>query len=971
MTERSHTRGLGRLLTALALIAAIAVPVTALAATGSGGSGAAGTADGTSGLLTTWEKPSKADLTEPFPENGLGSTYFRIPSIVRVSDNVLVASADARWGTTLDSPGNIDDVVSVSTDGGATWNLQTVDRFLDVKDATNDWGGITWPGRPSTNGVKDMNASYIDPSMLVASDGSLYRVVDVMPANVGNVTRNGSSTSFGTMGTASTGFDAEGHLLLSKGSAGAVASTDANQYTYYVATDGTVTAKVDGADRRLSPIRAKADDADQGFYVDAEFNLYQATTADGATTYTPVEVDQYDNGTGTTTSGAKVQANIFYAQSEWKVYPTSYLGMRKGRVQGNTVVWEDMRLLSNVKVNGEGFLGTGAGLGIAITKKAGGERLLFPVYHVVNGALRTSVIYSDDGGQTWNRSADIQGQQTSESQIVQLSDGNLRLYSRSRTSQIQVATSTTDGTSWGNAAPDAQLPGVTDNNVSFINIEGSVTDQDGNTYGNLVMGSYGFSSRQQGTNTAGRWGGILRLGSMAADGTVTWLTPAAFVNPSYPLNEQYSYSSLVQIDGEKIGHLWETQNDANRVYAGRIRYDEVKLTELLQKATGKTWTYTPGSFTVTFDADNGTAATTQRVKNGGKATQPAQPTKTGYTFAGWFKDGSATAWSFDTDTVGEALTLKARWTANTYTLTFDGNADAVDPAQGVPGAITGTYGDALKEPTAPTRPGYTFTGWYTVKDPAQQGAASKFDWGKPVEGAKTLYAGWKIRSFTMSFDAAGGTETYAPQSVVYRELASDPGTPTRSGYIFAGWFNGTTRWVFGEYGMPAEDVRLTAHWTAEKHTVTVSLNYPGAPAAETLTVNHDGTLARPRDPQRAGYTFGGWYADKELTQVFDFAAPVSGDVTLYAKWTKAGTGTTGTTPGTAPGSTPEGGSGTTAAGAQAVGTAGSKDSKKTGTAGTLPKSGDDAAPVLLGALAGAGSALIGIAALLRRRPAVR
>ena len=549
MTERSLTHGAGRLLTALALIAAIAVPVTALAATGVGSAGAAAAADGASGLLTTWDKPSKADLTEPFPEGGLGSTYFRIPSIVRVSDNVLVASADARWGTTLDSPGNIDDVVSVSTDGGNTWTLQTVDRFLDVKDATSDWGGITWPGRPTTTGVKDMNASYIDPSMLVASDGSLYRVVDVMPANVGNVTRNGQSANFGTMGTASTGFDAEGHLLLSKGTKDAVASTDASEYTYYVATDAAVTVKVDGTERRLSPIRAKAGDTDQGFYMDAEFNLYEKTAAaDGAVTYKPVEVDQYDNGTGKTTSGTKVQGNIFYAQSEWKVYPTSYLGMRKGRVEGNKVVWDDMRLLANVKVNGEGFLGTGAGLGIAITKKAGGERLLFPVYHVVSGAMRTSVIYSDDGGQTWHRSADIMGQQTSESQIVQLPNGNLRLYSRSRTSQIQVAVSTTDGTSWGNAAPDAQLPGVTDNNVSFINIEGSVTDQDGTTYGNLVMGSYGFSSRQQGTNTVGRWGGILRLGSMASDGTVTWLTPAAYVNPSYPLNEQYSYSSLVQIE---------------------------------------------------------------------------------------------------------------------------------------------------------------------------------------------------------------------------------------------------------------------------------------------------------------------------------------------------------------------------------------------------------------------------------------
>ena len=384
----------------------------------------------------------------------------------------------------------------------------------------------------------------------------------------------------------------------------------------------------------------------------------------------------------------------------------------------------------------------------------------------------------------------------------------------------------------------------------------------------------------------------------------------------------------------------------------------------MQKATGKTWTYTPGSFTVTFDADNGTAATTQRVKNGGLATQPAQPAKTGYTFAGWFKDGSTTAWNFATDTVDEALTLKARWTANPYTLSFDGNGDAVDPAQGVPGSITGTYGDALKEPTAPTRSGYEFTGWYTVKEPAQQGAATAFDWTRPVEGVKTLYAGWRVRSYTMSFDAAGGAGSFPDQQVAYRGLAHDPGVPTRPGYSFAGWFNGATQWVFGEYGMPAEDIKLTARWTADEHTVTLSFNYPGAPAAETLTVNHDGTLARPKDPQRAGYTFAGWYADEALTREYDFTAPVSGDVTLYAKWTRADA----TAPGTTPGTAPEGGSGSTGGGAQAAGAA---DSKKAGTAVTLPKSGDAATPVVLGALAGAGSALIGIAALLRRRTALR
>lgn len=71
---------------------------------------------------------------------------------------------------------------------------------------------------------------------------------------------------------------------------------------------------------------------------------------------------------------------------------------------------------------------------------------------------------------------------------------------------------------------------------------------------------------------------------------------------------------------------------------------------------------------------------------------------------------------------------------------------------------------------------------------------------------------------------------------------------------------------------------------ATKHTVTFNSN--GGSAITPATVTDGMTAAKPVNPTREGYTFGGWYTDAELTNAYDFSRPVTGDITLYAKWTK-------------------------------------------------------------------------------------
>ena len=95
----------------------------------------------------------------------------------------------------------------------------------------------------------------------------------------------------------------------------------------------------------------------------------------------------------------------------------------------------------------------------------------------------------------------------------------------------------------------------------------------------------------------------------------------------------------------------------------------------------------------------------QVLPSGTLATRPDAPAATpGYTFGGWNK-ADGTAWDYASDKVTDNITLYAKWTANTYTITFDtAGGSEIAP-------ITQDYGTVITAPEAPTREGYTFTGW--------------------------------------------------------------------------------------------------------------------------------------------------------------------------------------------------------------------------------------------------------------------
>ena len=108
-----------------------------------------------------------------------------------------------------------------------------------------------------------------------------------------------------------------------------------------------------------------------------------------------------------------------------------------------------------------------------------------------------------------------------------------------------------------------------------------------------------------------------------------------------------------------------------------------------------------GAYTVTFQSEGGSEVASQ-IRANTPADQPADPTKEGYTFIGWYNGESE--WNFETPVTAD-LTLTAKWQINRYTITFDtAGGSEVAP-------ITQDYGTTITAPANPTKTGYTFAGW--------------------------------------------------------------------------------------------------------------------------------------------------------------------------------------------------------------------------------------------------------------------
>ncbi|MBQ4140175.1 MAG: InlB B-repeat-containing protein [Clostridia bacterium] len=297
------------------------------------------------------------------------------------------------------------------------------------------------------------------------------------------------------------------------------------------------------------------------------------------------------------------------------------------------------------------------------------------------------------------------------------------------------------------------------------------------------------------------------------------------------------------------------------------------------------------TYTVSYNANGGSGAPSAQTKTYGVnlTLSSTKPTRTGYTFQGWATSASATSASYSAGssyTSNSSTTLYAVWQINTYTVSYNANGGS-----GAPSAQTKTYGTALTlSSTKPTRTGYTFQGWATSSSATS--ASYSAGGSYTSNSGATLYAVWKINTYTVSYNANGGSGAPSAQTKTYGTALTLSSTkPTRTGYSFQGWATSASAtsasYSAGGSYTTNSAVTLYAVWKANIYTISYNANGgTGAPSAQTKTYGVNLTLSSTK-PTRAGYSFLGWATSASATSASYNAGGTytsNGGTTLYAVW---------------------------------------------------------------------------------------
>ncbi len=352
--------------------------------------------------------------------------------------------------------------------------------------------------------------------------------------------------------------------------------------------------------------------------------------------------------------------------------------------------------------------------------------------------------------------------------------------------------------------------------------------------------------------------------------------------------EQIEYNSTISKKPERYGYTFDGWYKSTDFTSGD-KWSSTAKTPANDMTLYAKWT--PNKYKVTFNSQGGTSVTTQTIEYGSKCT-PKTPTKTGYSFDGWYRNAECTgeAWNFETDVVTDNITLYAKWIGDVYTVTFDTQGGSPVEAQQV------SRDQFVTRPEDPVREGYTFVGWVTTSTGSTE---YEFETAK-VQKDITIYAKWTPIKYTVTFDSRGGSGITSenPKLVSYDGTIQTKPSSTRGGYTFAGWWykdeNGKeAEWKFGsstaaDVTKVKGDVTVYAKW---KTTVTFNLNggkIGSSSSAKTVEVFENSLITSELvpEPVNTGYEVAGWCRDPECaTAPWDFDNDtVTQAITLYAKW---------------------------------------------------------------------------------------
>ena len=309
--------------------------------------------------------------------------------------------------------------------------------------------------------------------------------------------------------------------------------------------------------------------------------------------------------------GDQLLGNIYFTSnktSPFRVAKDSYLWMSYSDDDGKT--WSAPQdITPMVKADWMKFLGVGPGVGITLRTGPHKGRIVVPVYTTnranhLNGSQSSRIIYSDDHGKTWHMGGGVNDHRTlydgtvvdsstmsnyyaqnTEASVVQLNNGDLKLFMRGLTEDLQVATSHDGGLTWDNNVDRYDVPDV------YVQMAATHTVQNGKEY--ILLAN---------ANGPGRKNGYIRVARVEEDGQLTWLH-------HHLIQEgEYAYNSLQQIGPDEFGLLYEHHAPGGVPYTlsfkkfnwdfltkERISPKEAKVKYAIQK-----W---PGIIAMEFDSE--------------------------------------------------------------------------------------------------------------------------------------------------------------------------------------------------------------------------------------------------------------------------------------------------------------------------------------------------------------------------------
>ena len=267
--------------------------------------------------------------------------------------------------------------------------------------------------------------------------------------------------------------------------------------------------------------------------------------------------------------GEELIGNVYFDYSDkniFRVSNTNYLWMSYSDDDGKT--WSAPKDITyGIRKDWMHFLGTGPGTGIALHSGPHKGRLVIPAYTTNNvsylsGSQSSRVIYSDDHGETWhageavndNRPVGNQtihsstmnnpGAQNTESTVVQLNNGDLKLFMRGLTGDLQVATSKDGGATW-----EKDVKRYADVKDVYVQMSAIHTVQNGKEY--IVLSNAGGP---------GRYNGLVHVARVEANGDLTWLKH----NPIQ--SGKFAYNSLQDLGNGEFGLLYEHADNNQNEY---------------------------------------------------------------------------------------------------------------------------------------------------------------------------------------------------------------------------------------------------------------------------------------------------------------------------------------------------------------------------------------------------------------------